>query len=121
MAKKRTLANQMSDQMDIPKQEVRGLMAKAKKKNDAEGYQMGGMLANPMRRFPGTGGFERTGPPARGYAHGGSVCVVIFGGEDGAAEEGREERNSDTEQLIQGTESQVRARYFNNNDGKGTF
>jgi len=83
---------QMADQMDIPKQEARGLMAKAKKKNDAAGYMKGG-----------------------------HVYVVTFGSEDVPVEWGRKELESDTEQLIQGSEFQVRGRYFNNNDGKGTF
>ncbi len=83
---------QMSDQMDIPKQEARSLMAKAKKKNDVAGYMEGG-----------------------------HVYVVTFGSEDVPVEWGRKELESDTEQLIQGSEFQVRGRYFNNNDGKGTF
>ena len=83
---------QMADQMDISKQKASGLMNMAKRKNDAAGYMKGG-----------------------------HVYVVAFGGEDVPVESGRKEIESDTEQLIQGTESQVRARYFNNNDGKGTF
>ena len=83
---------QMADQMDISKQKASGLMGMAKRKNDAAGYMKGG-----------------------------HVYVVTFGSEDVPVESGRKEIESDTEQLIQGTESQVRARYFNNNDGKGTF
>ena len=86
------MANQMADQMDISKQKASGLMNMAKRKNDAAGYMKGG-----------------------------HVYVVAFGSEDVPVESGRKEIESDTEQLIQGTESQVRARYFNNNDGKGTF
>ncbi len=102
MARKRTLVNQMSDQMDIPKQEVSGLMAKAKKKNAAEGYQVGGAVVDPMRRYPGTGAFERPLPvpsvaPYRGYAHGGMA-------------------------VIKGTPPvQVKGFYYDDNDGKGTF
>tara|TARA_R110000765_G_scaffold77786_2_gene152911 strand:- start:144 stop:416 length:273 start_codon:yes stop_codon:yes gene_type:complete len=86
------IVDQMSDQMDISKQEARGLMAKAKKVND-------------MAR----------------YMHGGHVYNVTYGSEDVPVEYGREKLKGGTEELIQGTESQVRGRYFNNNDGKGTF
>ena len=48
---KRNLASQMAAQMDISKKEAGGLMAKAKKANDLEGFQTGGL-------HPGTGGFE---------------------------------------------------------------
>ena len=115
------MVNQMSDQMDVPKQEARNQMAKAKKKNDAEGYQMGGMLADPMRRLPGTGSFERTLTPRMGYFEGGSVYDVTHGSEDVPIEWGREKLKGGTEELIQSTENQVRGRYFNNNNGKGTF
>jgi hypothetical protein len=53
--------------------------------------------------------------------HGGHVFVVTYGSEDVPVEYGREKLKGGTEELIQGTESQVRGRYFNNNDGKGTF
>ena len=51
---KRNLASQMADQMDISKKEAGGLMAKAKKANDLEGFQTGGVAQRP----PGTGGYE---------------------------------------------------------------
>ena len=86
------MVNQMSEQMDIPKQEARSLMAKAKKKNDVAGYMEGG-----------------------------HVYDVTHGSEDVPIEWGREKLKGGTEQLIKGSEFQVRGRYFNNNDGKGTF
>ena len=48
---KRDLMAQVSEQMGISKKEAGGLMAKAKKANDSEGFQTGGL-------HPGTGGFE---------------------------------------------------------------
>ena len=83
---------QMSDQMDIPKQEARSLMAKAKKKNDVAGYMEGG-----------------------------HVYDITHGSEDVPIEWGREKLKGGTEQLIKGSEFQVRGGYFYNNDGKGTF
>jgi hypothetical protein len=88
----RKMVDQMSDQMDISEKEAGGLMVKARRLNN-------------MAR----------------YMHGGHVCAIIYGGSDVPIEWGREKLRGDTEELIQGTESQVRGRYFNNNDGKGTF
>jgi hypothetical protein len=48
---KRDLMAQVSEQMGISKKEAGGLMAKAKKANDSEGFQTGGLP-------PGMGGFE---------------------------------------------------------------
>jgi len=48
---KRDLTAQVSEQMGISKKEAGGLMAKAKKANDSEGFQTGGL-------HPGMGGFE---------------------------------------------------------------
>jgi len=48
---KRDLMAQVSEQMGISEKEAGGLMAKAKKANDSEGFQTGGL-------HPGTGGFE---------------------------------------------------------------
>ena len=84
--------DQMADQMDISKKEAGGLMAKAKSINNMAGYMRGG-----------------------------HIYVVTYGSEDVPVEYGREKLKGGTEELIQGTESQVRGRYFNNNDGKGTF
>ena len=53
--------------------------------------------------------------------HGGMAYDVTHGSEDVPVEWGRKKLDGGTEQLIQGTEFQVRGRYFNNNDGKGTF
>lgn len=46
---------------------------------------------------------------------------VTHGTEDVPVEWGRKKLDRKTEKLIQGTEFQVRGRYFNDNDGKGTF
>jgi|TARA_R110000787_G_scaffold28577_3_gene77933 hypothetical protein len=86
------MVDQMADQMDISKKEAGGLMDRAKMVNDRSRYM-----------------------------HGGHVFVVTYGSEDVPVEYGREKLKGGTEELIQGTESQVRGRYFNNNDGKGTF
>ncbi len=88
----RKMVDQMADQMDISKQEAGDLMAKAKKVNDVAGYMEGG-----------------------------HVYDVTHGSGDVPIEWGRKKLEGGTEQLIKGSESQVRGRYFNNNDGKGTF
>jgi|TARA_R100000234_G_scaffold119761_2_gene103633 hypothetical protein len=51
----------------------------------------------------------------------GKVYDVTHGTEDVPEEWGREKLDRGTESLIKGTDFQVRGRYFNNNDGKGTF
>jgi hypothetical protein len=53
----------------------------------------------------------------------GKAYDVTEGTEDVPVEWGRKKLNRKTEQLIKGTYDppQVRGRYFNNNDGKGTF
>ena len=52
---------------------------------------------------------------------GGMAYDVTHGSKDVPMEWRREKLDRGTEQLIKGTELQVRGRYFNNNDGKGTF
>ena len=96
MARK-SMIGQMSKQMNIPRKEAGGLMAKAKKMNDAGGYKDGGHVIAI------------------------SVYNVTKGSEDVPVEWGRKKLDRGTEKLIQGPESQVRGRYFNDNDGKGTF
>ena len=86
------MIGQMSDQMDISTKEAGGLMKKAKKMNKEMGYMKGG-----------------------------HVYDVTHGSEDVPIEWGRKKLKSGTEQMIQSTENQVRGRYFNDNDGKGTF
>ena len=44
-----------------------------------------------------------------------------YGIDEIPTEWGRKKLNKGTEQLIKGSEFQVRGRYFNNNNGKGTF
>ncbi len=44
-----------------------------------------------------------------------------YGIDEIPTEWGRKKLDRKTEKLIQGTEFQVRGRYFNDNDGKGTF
>ena len=107
--------NQMSRQMGISKKEAGGLMKKAKKVNDGYGMNIGGIMGRGMQsmRIPGMGGYEMN----RG--HGGTVMVVSIGSMSPRPYH-REERPEDST-LIQSTENQVRARHFNNNDGKGTF
>ena len=102
------MVGQMARQMGISNEKAGNLMKKAKKAND--GYNMGGMQS---MRIPGRGGYEMN----RG--HGGTVMVVSIGSMSPKPYH-REERSEDST-LIQSTENQVRARHFNNNDGKGTF
>jgi hypothetical protein len=110
--------NQMSRQMGISKKEAGGLMKKAKKVNDGYGMNLGGIMDDSFQgmqsmRTPGMGGYGMN----RG--HGGTVMVVSIGRMSPRPYH-REERSEDST-LIQSTENQVRARHFNNNDGKGTF
>jgi hypothetical protein len=109
------MVEQMSEQMDVSKKEAGGLMKKAKKMNDSYSMNMGGMMSSPMEdvRRPGMGGFEMN------RDMGGSVLILSLGKRP-LMRHHREERPEDST-LIQGTESQVRARNFNNNGGKGTF
>ena len=102
------MVGQMARQMGISNEKAGNLMKKAKKAND--GYNMGGMQS---MRIPGMGGYEMN----RG--HGGTVMVVSIGSMSPKPYH-REER-SEASTLIQSTENQVRARHFNNNDGKVTF
>ena len=101
------MIGQMSKQMDIPRKEAGGLMAKAKKMNDAGGYKDGGHVIAISVYNVTKGSEDVPGPNLRGQAM--------------PMEWGRKKLDRDTEKLIQGTESQVRGRYFNDNDGKGTF
>ena len=90
------MVKQMSGQMDITKEKAGNLMSKAKKMNSKAGYKKGG-----------------------------TVVLMSFGAL--APHMGMMRRKDDYEEeeedesLIQSTENQVRARHFNNNDGKGTF
>ena len=54
-----------------------------------------------------------------GYKKGGSVLILRMGSLKPMMR--NKEEHSEDSTLIQGTESQVRGRHFNNNDGKGTF
>ena len=112
------MSSQMSKQMGIPKREAGGLMKKAKKINKEEGYNLGGIPS----MYPGAGGFD--GPD---FKYGGEMNLkvrmynITRGDQDVPMEWGREHLDRDSEELIKGTQSQVRGRYFNNNNGKGTF
>ena len=129
--------DQMSRQMGISKKEARDLMKKAKKMNN---YQGGGAASAPAATpvsidVPASGMERRTRNLAMrspqgsfrgmgmGFADGGQVYTVTYGDEldEVPVEYGRKKLDSDTEQLIKGSEFQVRGRYFNNNKGKGTF
>ena len=106
------MTKQMSKQMGVSKKEAGGLMKKAKKMNDGYGMNMGGLMGGGPRP-PGMGGYEIN----RG--HGGTVLMVSLGRMSPFHSQS-EERAEDSS-LIKSTENQVRARHFNNNDGKGTF
>ena len=90
------------------------------------GYRGGGM-ANQMSDQMGIS-MERAGGlmdrAARmndmaGYKGGGSVMIVSIGSMKPLMR--NKEEHSEDSSLIKSTENQVRARHFNNNDGKGTF
>ena len=101
------MTKQMSKQMGVSKKEAGGLMKKAKKMND--GYD----LMGDETRIPGIGAYEIN----RG--HGGTVLMVSLGRM--SPFHSRPEERPEDSSLIKSTENQVRARHFNNNDGKGTF
>jgi|TARA_R110002020_G_scaffold157609_4_gene340479 hypothetical protein len=93
MARKKGLIGQMADQMNISTKEAGGLMSKAKKINNMEGYQGGGVASLPMspvRRYPGMGDFE-----GMRMSGGGIIKGRPFAQKKGGT--------------------------FNDNDGKGTF
>jgi hypothetical protein len=104
------MVEQMSEQMGVSERQAGGLMKKAKKMNMSQGMNMGGM---PSRTPPGMGGYEMN------RDMGGTVVTVSIGRM--SPMRSRSEERSEDSTLIQGTESQVRARHFNNNGGKGTF
>jgi len=106
------MTKQMSKQMGVSKKEAGGLMKKAKKMNDGYGMNMGGLMGGGTRP-PGMGGYEIN----RG--HGGTVLMVSLGRM--SPFHSRPEERPEDSSLIKSTENQVRARHFNNNDGKGTF
>ena len=116
--KRGNMSSQMSKQMGISKREAGGLMAKAKKMNKEKGYNIGGL----PDMYPGTGGFD-----GRDFKYGGEMNLkvrmynITRGDQDVPMEWGREHLDRDSEELIKGTQAQVRGRYFNNNNGKGTF
>ena len=112
------VVKQMSRQMDVSKKKAGGLMKKAAKMNKAEDFMesyknwaenkedvasmnMGGMMGRMNRNM------------------GGSIMLVSLGSTS-PMRRNREEYSEDST-LIKSTENQVRARHFNNNDGKGTF
>jgi len=102
------MTKQMSKQMGVSKKKAVGLMKQAKKMNYGYGMNMGGEM-----RSPGMGGYEIN----RG--HGGTVLMVSLGRM--SPFHSRPEERPEDSSLIKSTENQVRARHFNNNDGKGTF
>ena len=105
------IVEQMSKQMDVSEREAGGLMKKARKINDSYEMNMGGMMGSVNR--PGMGGYEMN------RSQGGTVLMVSLGRLP--SRHSRPEERPEDSTLIQGTESQVRARNFNNNGGKGTF
>jgi hypothetical protein len=56
-----------------------------------------------------------------GSKHGTASKKLYHYAELPSASAKKKEEHSEDSTLIQGTESQVRGRHFNNNDGKGTF
>ena len=55
-----------------------------------------------------------------GFAEGGAIDVT-YGTHDVPVEWGRTEMDWESHKLIRGTQAQVRGRYYNDNDGEGTF
>ena len=91
------MVKQMSNQMDITKERAGNLMSKAKKMNSKARYKKGGTVV--LMSF-------------------GALAPYMGMTRRKDDDDNREEED---ESLIQSTENQVRARHFNNNDGKGTF
>ena len=106
------MTKQMSKQMGVSKKEAGGLMKKAKKMNDIHGMNIGGLMGGGTRT-PGMGDYEIN------RRYGGTVLMLGIGRMPPMRSQ-PEERPEDSS-LIKSTENQVRARHFNNNDGKGTF
>jgi len=119
------VTDQMSDQMGISKKEAGGLMNKAESMNDAEGYRDGGRAINSISNrdieLLSDAYSDMDRARAKRYRDGGAAYDVTHGSEDVPVEWGRKKLDRGTEQLIKASESQVRGRYFNNNNGKGTF
>ena len=120
MARK-SMIGQMSKQMNIPRKEAGGLMAKAKKMNESARTISDADRARADRERRAISRAQAGGFKEGGHVVAISVYNVTKGSEDVPVEWGRKKLDRGTEKLIQGTESQVRGRYFNDNDGKGTF
>ena len=92
------MIGQMSKQMDIPRKEAGGLMAKAKKMNDAGGYKDGGHVIAISVYNVTKGSEDVPGPNLRGQA---MPMVRLW--QNNNMEWGRKKLDRDTEKLIQGT------------------
>ena len=105
---------------------VGSFSAAAKRADKSTGSYAKEVLANPGDFSPTTRKRAQFAKNVSGFAEGGKVVVVhsydvTYGSQDVPVEWGRPEMDWESHKLIRGTQAQVRGRYYNDNDGEGTF
>mgnify|MGYP006406654769 FL=1 len=99
---------------------VGSFSAAAKRADKSTGAYAREVLANPDDFSDTTRKRAQFAKNVSGFAEGGAVDVT-YGTEDVPIEWGRTEMDWESHKLIRGTQAQVRGRYYNDNDGEGTF
>jgi len=99
---------------------VGSFSAAAKRADKSTGAYAREVLANPGDFSDTTRKRAQFAENVSGFAEGGAIDVT-HGTEDVPVEWGRTEMDWKSHKLIRGTQAQVRGRYYNDNDGEGTF
>ena len=108
---------------------VGSFSAAAKRADKSTGAYAKEVLANPKDFSPTTRKRAQFAENVIGLAEGGMAeevagihsYDVTHGSGDVSVEWGRPEMDWKSHKLIRGTQAQVRGRYYNDNDGEGTF
>ena len=105
---------------------VGSFSAAAKRADKSTGAYAREVLGNPGDFSDTTRRRAQFAENVSGFAEGGKVVVihsydVTHGTHDVPMEWGRPEMDWESHKLIRGTQAQVRGRYYNDNDGEGTF
>ena len=108
---------------------VGSFSAAAKRADKSTGAYAREVLANPGDFSPTTRKRAQFAKNVSSFAEGGVAeevagvhsYDVTHGSEDVPVEWGRTEMDWKSHKLIRGTQAQVRGRYYNDNDGEGTF
>jgi len=105
---------------------VGSFSAAAKRADKSTGSYAREVLANPGDFSETTRKRAQFAENVSGFNEGGEVAGVhsydvTYGSQDVPIEWGRTEMDWKSHRLIRGTQAQVRGRYYNDNDGEGTF